>query len=100
MMHQFVVVDSADYFVGISTINGPGILTIYPNPATSHFVINETFNSGSTLNLYDTYGRLLRKEKFLPGNRIFVEVGDIPKGMVIVEVVSGDKRYSGRVMVN
>lgn len=100
MMHQFVVVDSADYFVGISTINGPGTLTIYPNPATSHFVINETFNSGSTLNLYDTYGRLLRKEKFLPGNRIFVEVGDIPKGMVIVEVVSGDKRYSGRVMVN
>ena len=100
MMHQFVVVDSSDYYVGIHSINDVGDLSIYPNPASSKITIAETFEPSATLRIFDSYGRLLREEKVTSYNKINIDVGNIPKGMIMIEIVSNNKRYVGRVMVN
>ncbi len=100
MMHQFVVVDSADYFVGIHSHKSKADLSVYPNPASTYFTINETFKPSATLRLYDAFGRFLREEEVVSNGNIIIDVSDLPRGMIMIEIISDNKQYIGRVMVN
>ncbi|MCF8236506.1 MAG: multicopper oxidase domain-containing protein [Bacteroidales bacterium] len=96
MMHQFVVVDSADFYTGIASIPGTERLSIYPNPANDMVSLEGKFEEPGVLRIYDIYGRLIRKETVSLENTT-ISVGDLPRGMVIFEFTSGSKRYVSKV---
>ena len=99
MMHQFVVVDSLDFYTGTSTIEIKETLFAYPNPAGNTLSFKGDFNSPGELRFYDQYGRLLREENILnlPGSSVSVE--DLPRGFIIVEFTSGKDRYLQKIML-
>ena len=96
MMHQFVVVDSADFYTGIASIPGTERLSIYPNPAHDMVSLEGKFEEPGVLRIYDIYGRLIRNETVSLENTT-ISVGDLPRGMVIFEFTSGSKRYVSKV---
>ncbi len=100
MMHQFVVVDSADYFVGIASNLVSENLSIYPNPATNKISFNGIFDNPGILRIYDMYGRIIRHEEILSLENITVPVDELPRGVIIVEFTSADKRYLSKVTLN
>ena len=97
MMHQFVVVDSADFYLGLASIPGTESLSVYPNPATSKISFNGSFEKPGILRIYDISGRLIRHEEILSLENITISVHDLPRGIVIVEFTSDDKRYISKV---
>ena len=97
MMHQFVVVDSLDFYVGLSNLPGVEELSVYPNPAMSTLSFKGSFDEPGTLRFYDVYGRLIRQEAISSLSSSSISVDDLPRGVVILEFTSGEKRYLSKV---
>jgi PhoPQ-activated pathogenicity-related protein len=97
MMHQFVVVDSADFYTGLSAIPGTERLEVYPNPATNELYFKGSFEEAGTLTFYDLRGKILRREAFHARDNKTVSVHDLPRGVVIVELFSANKRYISKL---
>ncbi len=62
-------------------------LQIFPNPATSHISINEN-DQVKEIKVFNLVGREVKKFDFVDGEKYYV--GDLPKGMYLVQLV--DKR--------
>jgi len=97
MMHQFVVVDSNDYFVGLRNIPETKDLSVYPNPASTKISFDGEFEQSGILRIYDIYGRVIRHEEILSLENTTISVQEIPRGVFIVEYISGEKRYLSKV---
>ncbi len=93
MMHQFVVVDSVDYFTGNSEVQTALPLEVFPNPAGNNISFKGDYDNPGILRFYDLSGKLLREEEVLSLSASTVPVGDLPRGMVIVEFTSGQQIY-------
>lgn len=93
MMHQFVVVDSVDYFTGNSEVQTALPLEVFPNPAGKNISFKGDYNDPGILRFYDLSGKLLREEEVFSLSESTVPVGDLPRGMVIVEFTSGQQVY-------
>ncbi|MDZ7742264.1 MAG: T9SS type A sorting domain-containing protein [Bacteroidota bacterium] len=99
-MHQFVVVDSADFYTGIASIPGTERLSIYPNPANDMISFEGEFEESGVLRIYDIYGRLIRKEVIGSLKNTTISVHDLPRGVIIFEFTSGSKRFVSKVSLN
>jgi len=97
MMHQFVVVDSADFYTGLSAIPGTERLEVYPNPAINELYFNGSFEGAGILTFYDLRGKILRREAIHARDSKAVSVQDLPRGVVIVELFSANKRYISKL---
>ena len=101
MMHQFVVVDSLVPAVTTNTkeLQELGTLTIFPNPANNSMNFKGDFTEAGVLRLYDLNGKLLdqRDIQSLPGSNIPTD--HLPRGIIVVEYVSGNLRFVERVML-
>lgn len=97
MMHQFVVVDSADFYTGLSSIPGTERLTVFPNPATTTISFKGDFEESGTLTFYDISGKLLRRDEISSLENKTVSVQDLPRGIVIVEFTSANKRFLSKL---
>jgi hypothetical protein len=100
MMHQFVVVDSVDFYTQLSLLPGTEILNVFPNPAGSTISFKGSFDKPGKLRFYDQYGRLLREDDRLLSMNTSVPVGDLPRGVIIVEFTSGEQRYLQKLILH
>lgn len=100
MMHQFVVVDSAEFYVDIFTNNEIKKLSVFPNPATDLISFNGEFNQAGILRFYDLFGRVLLEQEIPSLTNALIPVRDLPRGIIIVEFISGDSRYVQKVTLN
>jgi len=100
MMHQFVVVDSL-----VSTVTNTKDLqelkkiTLFPNPANHSINFKGDFADAGVLRFFDVNGTLLdeRDMEFLPGSN--VPTGHLPRGIIIVEYVSGNLRFVEKLVL-
>ncbi len=100
MMHQFVVVDSLVTSVtNTNNVDEQKTLTLSPNPASSSINFKGDFTEAGVLRFYDINGKLLdeRDMHSLPG--LNVPTGHLPRGMIIVEYVSGNLRFVERLVL-
>ncbi|PCJ64575.1 MAG: hypothetical protein COA58_12615 [Bacteroidetes bacterium] len=97
MMHQFVVVDSALFFAGLEALSGVEYLTVYPNPASNSISFKGDFAKPGVLTVFDVFGREIKKQNIISLSNSRIDVTDLPKGMIIIEFLSGNKRYISKV---
>lgn len=100
MMHQFVVVDSL-----VSTVTNTKELqelkriTLFPNPANNSINFKGDFTDAGVLRFFDVNGKLLdeRDMELLPGSN--VPTAHLPRGIIIVEYVSGNLRFVEKLVL-
>jgi subtilisin family serine protease len=81
-------------------VNTPGVMKIYPNPASDFIkiVIPGSARDICLLNIYDMNGRLFSREQaYLPGE--YALPGQLTPGLYILEIVSSGKVYKNRLMI-
>jgi FtsP/CotA-like multicopper oxidase with cupredoxin domain len=100
MMHQFVVVDSTGFTTGISSVREQETLFVYPNPAESKLYFTGSFSGRGTLLFYDTFGRILRKEDVQLKTGSSIDVQDLPRGLVLMEFISGEDRFLQKLILH
>ena len=98
MMNQFVVVDSL-VSTNTSEIEQPANLIFYPNPANDAISFKGDFLEAGVLRFYDVNGKILEERNMqeLPGST--VPVGHLPRGIVVVEYVSGNIRFVEKLLL-
>ena len=101
MMHQFVVVDSLVSAVttDVEELEGAKTLTLFPNPASNSISFKGDFIEPGVLRFFDINGKLLdqRDMDFLPGSNIPTD--HLPRGLIVVEYVSGNIRFVEKLML-
>lgn len=97
MMHQFVVVDSADFYTGLTSLPGTERLVVYPNPATNKLQLKGEFEGAGILTFYTISGKLLRREEIYFMESETVSVQDLPRGLVIVELTYGNTHFLSKL---
>jgi suppressor of ftsI len=97
MMHQFVVVDSLDFFSAISSIPETEKLVAYPNPATNTISFTGDYQDQGMLRIYDLTGRFIREYEVGDLSNTTINVEDVSRGMFVLVYTSGSKRYVQKV---
>ncbi|NNF35463.1 MAG: multicopper oxidase domain-containing protein [Saprospiraceae bacterium] len=100
MMHQFVVVDSIDFFSSIKDLPGTEPLIAFPNPATNTISIKGEYSYKGNLRFYDLQGKLLRQHNEIWIGEAQIPVYDLPRGVVIVVFNSRDGHFVGKVSLH
>jgi hypothetical protein len=104
--HNCTASDSAsifvDYCTWIQTSEKLGSIRIYPNPATS--VVNiynhDPQTSVKEIHLYDLYGRkLMSGNESGDRNPVQLIIGQLNKGIYMIEVITENTRYLQRIML-
>ncbi len=75
-------------------------LFIYPNPASDHLYIriaDEIDKSGLLLDLYDSSGRLVKRQVLQDGH---LDVSQLPGGMYFLKLFTPGKIYHAKVLLN
>jgi hypothetical protein len=71
------------------------LLTVYPNPTTSNFVIRtEGVAPGTVLNVSDVFGRMLYQHKTESGNDRFEVGADWPAGYYVLQAIGSKEVIS------
>lgn len=100
MMHQFIVVDAATYYnwpMGVSSPKNEAFV-LYPNPAGDVLNLKGNINNASHIRLVDVLGRTLKEQELTAFNgQLQIQVGDLPRGLVFVELSSGNTRSVQKV---
>jgi len=84
----------------LSNNNNKKTIRVFPNPASTYFSISniELINSSlAELKLFNMYGAEVLRIKDL-NNRI--NISNIPSGIYIVRIVSENKQYSTKLLIN
>jgi hypothetical protein len=102
-----------DFFIGkLSAITGSsssktiepdGFLNIYANPNAGLFTIEvpqAVQNNNAQLQIYGPLGELVKDEPTdISNSRVSVNLGEVVRGIYSVVLQSGNKRFTGRVVV-
>lgn len=100
MMNQFVVVDSLE---GTTSIGEEELeqrtLTLFPNPASHSITFEGEYLEAGILRFYDVSGKIVDEQNIrsLPGTTI--ATAHLPRGMIIVEYVSGNHRFIQKLLL-
>lgn len=87
--------------VGISQINKPNGLKIYPNPNTGSFTIEiENPAKDVSIELFDVLGNLIKMVKTSPNQVAYKVDLTLVQGIYLVRVKIGDLVYSQKIGVN
>jgi len=91
------VTDIIDISLGINTISAPLMLGIYPNPATEYVRVNLGDESEAVAQITDVSGRLVVEQ--IVRNNGLIKVSGLTTGMYTLHVFSGEKNYTGKLIV-
>ncbi len=99
MMHQFVVVDSADFPTSVKEPSTKNVLMVHPNPVSNSLSLEGSFNEPGTLRIYNLAGQVIKEEVInVPSNAV-VDVRDLPRGAVVVEFSTATDRFIQKVLL-
>ncbi|HKR07153.1 MAG TPA: T9SS type A sorting domain-containing protein [Bacteroidia bacterium] len=91
------VTDVIDIALGVNETIAPLSITAYPNPATEYIRIKMNDESAAVVRLADLSGRIVLEQTVK--NNGLVKVGNLASGVYSLQVISGEKNYSGKVVV-
>lgn len=90
--------------IGLDENVGSQVLDIFPNPVRDKLILAIRNNTGSEhvdLKLFDPSGRLLiREERELSGERMEIDVRELPSGYYRLEVVLDGEYYRSSIIKN
>ena len=66
-------------------------LVVYPNPATAHIHVQLDRTSDADVRLTNLVGQVLRAERIASAGVVQFELGDLPAGAYVVEVLDAGK---------
>ncbi len=91
------VTDIIDISLGINTIEAPLTVNMYPNPATEYVRVNLGDEAEATAQITDVSGRLVVDQ--VVRNNGMVKVSGLTAGVYMLHVFSGEKNYTGKLIV-
>ncbi|RLD44262.1 MAG: hypothetical protein DRI89_03430 [Bacteroidetes bacterium] len=89
-------------WVGVEDFKSPSDFRIYPNPGTGIFVIEfaNSENQQITIEVTDTHGRLIRKEKIVKSEKtIALNLKGEQEGVYFVKISDGDKQLVKKISI-
>jgi FtsP/CotA-like multicopper oxidase with cupredoxin domain len=102
MMHQFVVVNNSAYHGWPQSVKKIGTLkaNLFPNPAGTVLNVNGNLQGLTNVKITDVLGRTLREMQIsLVNNQTSFDVADLPRGIVFVELTSGNERLVQKIFL-
>lgn len=103
MMHQFAVVsDSVCQSVGLTSVKKPleNSFLIFPNPASDRIYIRGVGARPGMVRFVDQLGRVLGVETVAPFNgQTMINVGNLPKGLILVEFIYDNQRFTKKIIL-
>lgn len=75
-------------------------IELYPNPASNgQFTIEvQDLNLKTSFQLIDVFGKKILKRTFI-GSKAIIQTKDLPKGMYLIEVLSGKKKSIQKIII-
>ena len=85
---------------GINEINWRNQIKIYPNPTTGKFnlSIQPENNNNFSVYIYDVFGKLIYKKKYIKENNLQINISGKAKGIYFLKVIN-DKEVSVRKII-
>ncbi|HKR06054.1 MAG TPA: T9SS type A sorting domain-containing protein, partial [Bacteroidia bacterium] len=86
---------------GMDEISAENGFTLYPNPVSSQLTVHSA-QKISQVKISDPTGRIVFKEEFEPGNRMFnvqIDVSAFLTGIYFLSMEAGEKAYIKKVMI-
>jgi hypothetical protein len=77
------------------------IIHVYPNPCDGKFMLmvsNEKFNQG-VIKIYNVTGSLVKEEEIQFNANQKVDMGTLAKGTYLLNIISGNKFYYSKIMI-
>ena len=85
-----------EYSKTVSVNIGPDEITVFPNPFTDVLTVNGAISEDTGYEVFDLMGRLMLK--IAPGNGIEINLEGLPDGMYVLNILSGNRTVSRRVI--
>jgi hypothetical protein len=85
---------------GLSEHDNHNAFSVYPNPAGSFSTIrldNVDF-LGARFALYDTFGRVVRREKTLHHKELIIDRDGLPNGMYFIKILHNEGQYTAKLI--
>jgi hypothetical protein len=86
---------------GLTDLLSKANVSMYPNPTKGvlHVNLSDYKSQIIKMNVYDTKGQLVMTKEILKSASVF-NLSTLPKGSYVVELKSGNKKSSSRIIVN
>ncbi len=75
-----------------------GLLRIFPNPASDRIQVSSEIPLDE-LRISDLQGRMVSQEAFVPGGEHTIDLGEIPSGVYLVEILAEEEVISQQKLV-
>lgn len=85
--------------VGVNEVNTTNQISIYPNPANEVITVNISNESLSRIEIYDITGKLVLSQT-VRQKKTTIDIKDLNSGMYLMNVISGNAKYSERIIKN
>jgi len=85
---------------GVKDIQRSDLKTmVYPNPAEGRLYIENTSSDISSYNIYSISGKLVGSRYSINSSKIDVDLSNLTNGMYLINVISGEKSETHKVLV-
>ncbi|MEO5572041.1 MAG: T9SS type A sorting domain-containing protein [Bacteroidia bacterium] len=91
------VTDVIDIALGVNEIISPLTVTAYPNPATEYIRIKLDNEQDALVRLTDLSGRIVVEQ--IVQNNGMIKVKDLSSGVYTIQITSGERNYTGKVII-
>jgi hypothetical protein len=72
---------------------------VYPNPAEGRLYIENSSSDISSYNIYSISGMLVGGKHSINSSKVEVDLSSLTKGMYLINVISGEKSETHKVVV-
>lgn len=86
------------YTTGITENNLQNQVTVYPNPVSDYFHINQTFTNSYDLVIYNTLGQQLFEEKNITDNNKTINTFSFTKGLLFITIKSNKQTINYKLL--
>ncbi|HHB79196.1 MAG TPA: T9SS type A sorting domain-containing protein [Saprospiraceae bacterium] len=91
-----------DHLVSIFQLKNANILSLSPNPASSHIKLNlhKTVNGKGQMDIFDMQGHLLfSKQTFLAGQELDANLPSLPTGDYLIKFSINEEQFIGQLII-
>lgn len=75
-------------------------INVYPNPSSNWITVSGILNNAFEISIHDIRGQLLFSKSYNTASEVSISTSDIPNGVYIVQVKSGEFKQNERLVIN
>jgi len=75
-------------------------MSVYPNPASDHLMINLPVQKSATIQIFNLSGSLVLENHFASGASKQLDVSALPRGIYLLGILQGDKKVYRKIILN